>query len=144
LFQIVHCNPLKELPKQSAWEVNPPSPLRKHAESQENNGQTVPVLSRTPTMVVTLRHHTGKISVHSFPCKAVPIRREPTEQSQKHRPDRFPCLDKAVLAQGGAPHYPPQGYLPKHRLGTQNHANQALLFMRQKGPNLWLCGFQLV
>ena len=38
-------------------------PLRKYAENQENDGQTGPMLSHNPTMVVTHRHHTPNTSV---------------------------------------------------------------------------------
>ena len=44
------------------------TPLCKHSPCQRNNSGGDPALSHNPTMVVTLRHEAGSISVHMIPC----------------------------------------------------------------------------
>ena len=63
---------------ESIGKSHPPSPLRKHAESQENNGQTGPC-------------------AQTRQC----IRGNLKGQSEKQQSDGSACLDKTVLAPGG-------------------------------------------
>ena len=86
----------------------PRPPLRKHGRGPKVQAKqrfnAHPVLSHNPTMVVTLRHHTGNISFHQsrnaaeLRPRVVQTRRSRDHSLRMGSGAADMCLDKAVLA----------------------------------------------